>query len=80
MSFFLIYLIIIWEGGWGSLYLREKVEIIKDIQKLINIKNKINKKILRCTLIGLEEDFNYFRDRNEELDNQIMRLINKIKS
>lgn len=79
LFFFLIYPIIIWEGGWVSLYPREKVEIIKDIQKLTNIKNRINKKILKCTLLGLEEDYNYFRARNEELDNQIIRLMNKMK-
>jgi hypothetical protein len=63
-----------------TLYLKEKMEIIKDIQKLTRMQNHLNKKMLKCSAVGLVQDYNHIRHRKEELDVQIRMLINKIKS
>ena len=63
-----------------TLFLKEKMEIIKDIQELTGMQNHLNKKMLKCSAVGLEQDYNHFRQKKEELDVQIRILINKIKS
>lgn len=46
------------------------MEIIKDIQKLTRMQNHLNKKMLKCSAVGLVQDYNHFRQRKEELDVQ----------